>query len=92
MGVLTRNKEADARQVTMPAPQSKTGRFANLRARLGRPSEQNEVKALHSTMSGFSHDQCTTCFEYLLSKISTRLVRIFDFKSKQTACRKALGL
>ena len=43
MGVLTRNKEADALQAAMPAPQSKPGKFANLRARLGRPSEQTEV-------------------------------------------------
>lgn len=49
MGVLSRNKEADAQQATMAAPQSKTGRFANLRAKLGRPSEQSEVKVLHST-------------------------------------------
>lgn len=47
MGVLTRNKEANAQQAATPAPQSKPGRFANLRAKLGRPSEQTEVRILH---------------------------------------------
>lgn len=46
MGVLTRNKDGDAQQAqhaALPASQSKPGRFANLRAKLGRPSEQTEV-------------------------------------------------
>ena len=47
MGVLTRNKEANAQQAAMPAPQSKPGRFANLRAKLGRPSEEPEVSTLY---------------------------------------------
>lgn len=46
MGMVTRNKEADVPQAAMPAPHSKPGRFANLRARLGRPSESTEVKTL----------------------------------------------
>ena len=47
LGVLTRNKDADAPQAAMPPPQSKPGRFANLRARLGRPSEPIEVKIVY---------------------------------------------
>ncbi|KAL3140229.1 hypothetical protein ABBQ38_004504 [Trebouxia sp. C0009 RCD-2024] len=42
MGVLTRSKDSDAQQAAVPASQSKPGRFANLRAKLGRSSEQTE--------------------------------------------------
>ncbi len=46
MGVLTRHKEPAGQPGVTPAPaaQSKTGRFANLRAKLSKPSEQAEVQ------------------------------------------------
>lgn len=47
MGVLTRSKDSDAQQAAVPASQSKPGRFANLRAKLGRSSEQTEVSTIH---------------------------------------------
>ena len=57
MGVLTRNKEADAQQAATPIPQPRPGRLANLRARLGRPSEQTEVNNTPlSSMSGIALD------------------------------------
>lgn len=51
MGVLTRSKEpaaASAMSSAQVAPQ-KPGRFANLRARLGKPSESAEVCPLNNT-------------------------------------------
>ncbi len=46
MGVLTRHKEPAGQPGVTPAPaaQSKPGRFANLRAKLSKPSEHAEVR------------------------------------------------
>ncbi len=46
MGVLTRHKEPAGQPGVTPAPaaQSKPGRFANLRAKLSKPSEHAEVQ------------------------------------------------
>ena len=46
MGVLTRHKEPAGQPGVTPAPaaQSKPARFANLRAKLSKPSEHAEVQ------------------------------------------------
>ena len=43
MGALARHREPAGQQAAMPAAQPKPGRFANLRAKLARPSEHAEV-------------------------------------------------
>ena len=59
MGVLTRQKEAVSQPgvAPAPAPHSKPGRFANLRAKLSKPSEHAEVQ--HVGM--FAVFECNPC-------------------------------
>ena len=45
LGALTRNKEPAAQQAAGPTSQPKPGRFANLRAKLAKPSEHAEVRS-----------------------------------------------
>ena len=45
MGAVTQNKEPAAQPAAGPTSQPKPGRFANLRAKLARPSEHVEASS-----------------------------------------------